>query len=157
MLLGDNLGLGVKKKLVVFSAVVANGAHIQKDATVSDLENIDALEPNGKHSQKILMQKHTGIVGQVNVIIFENGAPSDGPISEPDDNKGYLFDARNARHGAVRGDSVGVRSSGCGKNAIQVVLRGQEEVLADNLIGASGKRNLVQQHEEALEPVKPRR
>jgi len=115
---------------------------------------VNELEANGQHSQKILMQENTSIVSQVNEIVFEDGTPRNDPISEPDHQKGYLFNTWNARQGAVGGRGVGIRSGRGGEDAIQVVLRGQEEVLANNLIGASRKGDLVQQVEVALELAK---
>ena len=78
------------------------------------------------------------------------------PVVQPDDEERDLLDHRDACHGASGSGGVGVRRSGRGEDAVQVVLRGQEEVLADDFVDARGQRNAVQQCEVALELVGPR-
>jgi hypothetical protein len=149
--------LGIEEQLVVLLTDFTNGSNVQKQATVSDLLDVDTLKAHRENGLQVIVQKHACIVSKMDVIVLEDGSGSDDPVVQPDDEEHDLLDHRDACHKASGSGGVGVRRSGCGEDAVQVVLGGQKEVLADDFVDARGQRNAVQQREVALELVGPRR
>jgi hypothetical protein len=153
--LGLCLGLRIKEKLIIFSAEVTNDAHVQEMSSFSDLENVDALEANGQDGQQVVVHENTRIVSQVDEIVLEDCSPCYDPIRKPNHQECYFLNAGDAWQGPTGRSSVVVWSRGCGKDAIQVILRGQEKILANGLVGVSGQRDVVKQAEVALELPNP--
>ena len=147
------LRLGIEEELVVLPTDFTNGSNVQKQATVSDLLDVDTLKAHRENGQQVIMQKHACIMSKMDVIVLEDGSGSDDPVIQPDDEERDLLDHRDACHGASGSRGVGIRRNGRGEDAIQVVLRGQEEVLADDFVDTRGQWNVVQQCEVALELV----